>query len=172
MNTFEFRATATNGAGCMTNYVECIPWDNLDSMVANGVTFRVNGKKITKAKLRELYFGKTTAEVIGESAAAVPKSTESTKDQVTVRPDPAPEKPADKPELSGTYVEVYDEHGPICHINAQTASFKEIKCLEDGKVFKNQSAAARYYDIDPAQVSDSIKTGRKRSGYTFGKVIW
>lgn len=46
-----------------------------------------------------------------------------------------------------------------------------IKCIETGQIFSKQSEAARAYNIDPAQVSDSIKTGRKRSGYTFMKVI-
>lgn len=42
-----------------------------------------------------------------------------------------------------------------------------IVCVETGIEYVNQSAAARDLNIDPAQVSDSIKTGRKRSGYTF-----
>ena len=45
-----------------------------------------------------------------------------------------------------------------------------IQCVETGEEFKTQSEAARKYNIDPAQVSDSIKTGRPRSGYTFKKV--
>lgn len=45
-----------------------------------------------------------------------------------------------------------------------------IQCVETGDEFKTQSEAARKYNIDPAQVSDSIKTGRPRSGYTFIKV--
>lgn len=44
-----------------------------------------------------------------------------------------------------------------------------IKCVETNKQYPNQSSAARDLGIDPAQVSDSIKTGRKRSGYTFVK---
>lgn len=45
-----------------------------------------------------------------------------------------------------------------------------IKCLETGETFNKQSEAAKHFKIDPAQVSDSIKTGKKRSGYTFCKV--
>lgn len=45
-----------------------------------------------------------------------------------------------------------------------------IRCLETGETFNKQSEAAKHFKIDPAQVSDSIKTGRKRSGYTFCKV--
>lgn len=44
-----------------------------------------------------------------------------------------------------------------------------ILCVTTGKVYVNQSAAARDLGIDPAQVSDSIKTGKIRSGYLFTK---
>lgn len=48
---------------------------------------------------------------------------------------------------------------------------KQVRCKDTGIVYANQSAAARDLGIDPAQVSDSIKTGRPRSGYTFERVI-
>lgn len=44
-----------------------------------------------------------------------------------------------------------------------------ILCVTTGKTYVNQSAAARDLGIDPAQVSDSIKTGKIRSGYLFKK---
>ena len=46
-----------------------------------------------------------------------------------------------------------------------------IRCVETNKTYNKQSDAARDLGIDPAQVSDSIKTGRKRSGYTFVKEL-
>lgn len=46
-----------------------------------------------------------------------------------------------------------------------------IKCIETSKEYATQADAARDMNIDPAQVSDSIKTGRKRSGYTFVKEV-
>lgn len=45
-----------------------------------------------------------------------------------------------------------------------------ILCVETGDRFKKQSEAAKALGIDPAAVSDSLKTGRKRSGYTFTRV--
>jgi len=45
-----------------------------------------------------------------------------------------------------------------------------IHCIETDQCWDTQSQAAKALHIDPAQVSDSIKTGRKRSGYTFEKV--
>lgn len=46
----------------------------------------------------------------------------------------------------------------------------KIRCVETGELFDKQSHAAKHYGIDPASVSDSIKTGRPRAGYTFEKV--
>lgn len=46
-----------------------------------------------------------------------------------------------------------------------------IRCKDTGESFKTQSEAAKHFNIDPAQVSDSIKTGRPRSGYTFERVL-
>lgn len=47
---------------------------------------------------------------------------------------------------------------------------KQVRCIDTGKVYMNQSQAAKDLNIDPAQVSDSIKTGRPRSGYRFERV--
>lgn len=50
------------------------------------------------------------------------------------------------------------------------ANGTHILCVTTGDRFNTQSEAAKRYSIDPAQVSDSIKTGRPRSGYIFTKV--
>lgn len=52
-------------------------------------------------------------------------------------------------------------------VSANANKLKRVRCIETGELFKNQSSAAKAYQIDPAQVSDSIKLGRPRSGYTF-----
>lgn len=120
----KFSFTSPDGKGCVTEYVECIPWDSLNSMAAAGVKFRVDGKLISKQKLIETYYNKPTP-------SAQPASADNSK--------------------------------------ATSGKFK-IKCIETGQMFDKQSEAARSLGIDPAQVSDSIKTGKKRSGYTFEKV--
>ena len=55
--------------------------------------------------------------------------------------------------------------------NSPTNTSKKVRCIETNVIYESQSAAARALGIDPAQVSDSVKTGRKRSGYTFEKVV-
>ena len=51
-----------------------------------------------------------------------------------------------------------------------TANGSIILCVETGDKFNKQSEAAKALGIDPAAVSDSLKTGRKRAGYTFTRV--
>lgn len=55
--------------------------------------------------------------------------------------------------------------------NSHKVSKCFVLCVDNGVEYPTQSAAARDLGIDPAQVSDSIKTGRPRSGYTFKKVF-
>lgn len=46
-------------------------------------------------------------------------------------------------------------------------SNRMIHCIETDQYFNKQSEAAKTLGIDPAAVSDSLKTRRKRSGFTF-----
>lgn len=63
-------------------------------------------------------------------------------------------------------------NNPATTVTTSTGSkSRSVRCIETGKVYHNQSAAAKDLGIDPAQVSDSIKTGRPRSGYTFERVL-
>lgn len=116
-----------------TDYLSCIPFDQLDSMNNSGYYFKLDGKKVS-------------IKVIKDLAKQLP--------------------PEDGIEVQ-----------PSVTINAETksasvsAKCKGVRCKDTGEVFKNQAEAARHFNIDPAQVSDSIKTGRPRSGYTFEKVI-
>lgn len=54
----------------------------------------------------------------------------------------------------------------------QSAAKKKtvIRCKETGQIWDKQSHAAKELGIDAAQVSDSIKTGKTRSGYTFERI--
>lgn len=46
-------------------------------------------------------------------------------------------------------------------------SNRMVHCIETDQYFTKQSEAAKTLGIDPAAVSDSLKTHRKRSGFTF-----
>ena len=46
-----------------------------------------------------------------------------------------------------------------------------LECIQTGKLYAKQSHAARDLGIDPAYVSDSIKTGKQHKGYSFRKVL-
>lgn len=46
-------------------------------------------------------------------------------------------------------------------------SNRMVHCIETDQYFNKQSEAAKTLKIDPAAVSDSLKTHRRRSGFTF-----
>lgn len=116
-----------------TEYLSCIPFDQLDSMNSSGYYFKLDGKKVSIKVIKDLE-KQLPPEYRIEVKPGVSNNTKS--------------RPA--------------------FVSAET---KGIRCKDTGEVFKNQAEAARHFNIDPAQVSDSIKTGRPRSGYTFEKVI-
>lgn len=62
-------------------------------------------------------------------------------------------------------------HSSLC-CDGEVKRKSKVRCIDTGKLYDTQSEAARDLKIDPAQVSDSIKTGRPRSGYTFEKVTF
>lgn len=45
-----------------------------------------------------------------------------------------------------------------------------ILCEETGQVFESQSAAGRYFNIDPAYISECVRKQILCKGYTFRKV--
>lgn len=51
-----------------------------------------------------------------------------------------------------------------------TKKSARIHCIETNEFFNKQIEAAHKYNLDPAVVSDSIRTGKRRSGYTFERV--
>lgn len=68
-------------------------------------------------------------------------------------------------QVAKQYATSVSESNPV--VTEPVTGTKMVHCVTTGETFKNQSLAAKKYNIDPAQVSDSIKTGRPRSGYVF-----
>ena len=66
--------------------------------------------------------------------------------------------------------QVLSQLGVISGDMTPASKSKRVRCVDTGKIYATQSEAARDLNIDPAQVSDSIKTNRRRSGYLFEKV--
>ena len=146
-----FRVVDRRGLGMSTDYESCIDYQHHDSMADAGYTFYVAGKKVAKNKVRQ-----AVAEALAQGIGH-PKGE-------TVL-NPITNKPVEED------FKVDFELGDTKTDSASATKFsKQVRCKETGVVYANQSAAAKDLGIDPAQVSDSIKTGRPRSGYTFERV--
>lgn len=159
-----------------TNYESCIEFEYLDSMAAAGFKFKVAGQWTPRSKVPaaiEAALSKGVGYRIGKFAPEVDlkaqlKATDPDRKIEIIEPrTPVTSESAvpEAPEVSEAPEPITAEPEP-----AEIQYTKQVRCIDTGKVYPNQSAAARDLHIDPAQVSDSIKTGRPRSGYRFEKV--
>lgn len=126
-----------------TTYKSCIyPMDLMIRMNDNGWRFRIDGKLVPKTN-----FKSSMEQAIAN--AVCEHGTEYNPDG----DEPSEKKPT-----------------PAVHLVQRTRRGGKVRCIDNGKIYNSQSEAAKALKIDPAQVSDSIKTGRPRSGYTFERV--
>lgn len=125
-----------------TQQKSCIyPMDTLTAMNECGWRFRIDGKLVPKTNFRSSM----------EAAIAAAKDEDGT----TYTPEDT--TPSSTPTVKSEPVK-------------RTRRGGKVRCIDTGKIYNSQSEAAKDLKIDPAQVSDSIKTGRPRSGYTFERV--
>lgn len=128
-----------------TDSVQCIyPEDALLSMSRCGYKFELNGKRAT-AKAVSDYVKENMRTYSSVQETSEEKENSANNDAVSVT-----QEEKRKPETS--------------------RKVGRIRCVDTGKVYNKQSEAARDLGIDPAAVSDSLKTGRKRAGYLFERV--
>ena len=127
-----------------TDSVQCIyPEDVLLFMSRCGYKFELNGKRST---------AKAVSDYVKENmySSEIEENSEETEDSANNDVVSVIQEEKKKPETS--------------------KKVGRIRCVDTGKVYNKQSEAARDLGIDPAAVSDSLKTGRKRAGYLFERV--
>lgn len=105
-----------------------------------------------------------SAETVDNSKAVVEDSVMSAPDGKADQIEEAVSVPED---VKG------DTQAPTAVVSSAKPAAKKktvIRCKETGQIWDKQSHAAKELGIDAAQVSDSIKTGKTRSGYTFERI--
>ena len=126
-----------------TTYKSCIySMDLMMHMNENGWRFRIDGKLIPKTNFKSA-MEQAIAKAVCEHGTEY---------------NPDGDEPSEK------------KSTPASHPVQRTRRGGKVRCIDNGKIYNSQSEAAKDLKIDPAQVSDSIKTGRPRSGYTFERV--
>lgn len=174
-----------------TQYETCVyDTDDLTSLHKAGYRFKVDGKFVNLGKVLSTVKESAAnsepieptspvpekAEVVEEVAASNP-STVSVAEEVQV------ENPVEEVETPIPYEDVTEAVEPAMSETPKTLDTPKstatkpsaskkfvIRCKETGQTWEKQSWAAKELGIDAAQVSDSIKTGKTRSGYTFEKI--
>ena len=158
-----------------TDYIQCIySNDTLVSMDRCGYKFELYGKRIRirmlldeLAKLRSLpqpmhnkpyseiaAAAETTLETVSENSSEANNASAS---------DVAHDQHAEHPSAAETQPLKSAEIKP-------EKKLTRILCVDTGKIYSKQSEAAKDLGIDPAAVSDSLKSGKRRAGYIFERV--
>lgn len=127
----------------ITEYAECIPFEDLESMESAGLRFFVDGKRVTRKDLKPLL--KSVVDDMIEEMEIASKSS-SPKD-TTILKEP----------------EAIQLDFPITN--------RTIICVNTGKYYKNQKEASEDMHIDPSCISDCITKGKAYKGYTFKRVV-
>ena len=158
-----------------TDYIQCIySNDTLVSMDRCGYKFELYGKRIRirmlldeLAKLRSLpqpmhnkpyseiaAAAETTLETICENSSEANdvSVSDAADDQCTEHPSAEETQPLKSAEIK------------------PEKKLTRILCVDTGKIYNKQSEAAKDLGIDPAAVSDSLKSGKRRAGYIFERV--
>lgn len=174
-----------------TQYETCVyDTDDLTSLHKAGYRFKVDGKFVNLGKvLSAVKESAANSEPI-EPTSPVPEKAEVV--EKVVASNPSTVRAAEEVQVENSVEEVEtpitDDHvteaveparpetPKISNTPKSTATKSSagkkfvIRCKETGQTWEKQSWAAKELGIDAAQVSDSIKTGKTRSGYTFEKI--
>ena len=147
----KFEVINSNGR-CMqtTNHPECVPYQFLESMANHGYKFRVDGKIVSRVRVKT---------AIEESLGIK---------EIAVTPEVAEKEIATVTETVQQTVASSDEE--TSPIQKKKRVRGKIVCVEDGKEFNSQSDAAEFYNISPMSISNSVKNGKAVKGHTFKKV--
>ena len=173
-----------------TQYETCVyDTDDLTSLHKAGYRFKVDGKFVNLGKVLSTVKESAAnsepieptpsvpekAEVVEEAVAANSNALGDTtevqvENSVEEVEDPIPDK--NVAEEVEPVMDKVQESTTTKPVAAKPSSGKKfvIRCKESGQTWEKQSWAAKELGIDAAQVSDSIKTGKTRSGYTFEKI--
>lgn len=151
----KFQIVNPAGAYVMvTEHSECLyDKETVSEMNSAGYKFRIDGKLVPVSKFKEYLLENSISDTSRtddlDSKQESDKSIEA------------------KNNLKSSFFHSSNSTSKI--ITASTThKFKmKVRCIDTGEIFNKQSEAAKKYGIDPAAVSDSLKTGRKRAGYTF-----
>ena len=173
-----------------TQYETCVyDTDDLTSLHKAGYRFKVDGKFVNLGKVLSVVKESAANSEPIEPTPPVPEKVEAVEEVVASNPtivnnvedvqveNSAEEVETPTPEESD--VEAVEPsvnqvpESPVAKpVTTKPSAGKKfvIRCKETGQTWEKQSWAAKELGIDAAQVSDSIKTGKTRSGYTFEKI--
>ncbi len=140
---------------CMyyTESSSCVPVDKLESMHSAGLLFYLDGKKVSVNTIKSQFKDMQPIKV--------PKYR------------PAPKFHVENSDVSES--EVNSNESGILSVDFTSVDFpitsRTIVCLNNNKVYRNQTEAAKDLKIDPSYISDCICHNKEYKGYKFKKAV-
>lgn len=174
-----------------TQYETCVyDMEDLTSLHKAGYRFKVDGKFVNLGKVLTTVKDSAANSKPVEPTSPVPEKVEVVEEVIDRSPAPVDMEEneikvensvehVETPTIDETVAEAVESsvnkapEPPVTKsITTKPSAGKKfvIRCRETGQTWEKQSWAAKELGIDAAQVSDSIKTGKTRSGYTFEKI--
>ena len=166
-----------------TEFESCVyDLDDLTSMYQAGYRFKVDGKFVSLGKVLPTVKSSSEKQNISNNTAFTKKVDTVTKDVdsgVSKQTEISNVEDANSTNLIDESTDnfateqtdsIQKESQDIKSMTSEPKKKFIIRCKETGQTWNKQIQAAEELGITPAQVSNSIKTGKKRSGYTFERV--
>ena len=169
----EFTVYNREGEGLFyTAYECCIPFEYLDSMASVGLVFYVDGKKLSPSAIRKLFPNPSKISVpkykeapmaIDEIVTEVSSTSETSSNSVNKKLGKPKSFIPEKSKSSTVKFDFKNAGFPI--------TSRCIVCTTTGKIYRNQSEAAKDLGFDPAYVSDCVCHDKEYKGYRFKKAV-
>ena len=166
-----------------TEFESCVyDLDDLTSMYQAGYRFKVDGKFVSLGRVLPTVQASSAKQSISNNTMVTKTTDTVTKDADSVvleQSEISNVETSNSTNLIDESIDnfVTEQTDSIQNESQDTKSVTSaskkkfiIRCKETGQTWDKQIQAAEELGITPAQVSNSIKTGKKRSGYTFERV--
>lgn len=171
----EFTIRNKDGMGMFyTEYECCVPVEYVDSMASAGLTFYLDGKKISASKVKELF---KNAKPVKVPKYADPPEFVDPKETLTESVTKSKESKTNleesktkEPKKTISLVPKKSSEPDLSNLDFPITS-RTIICNNNGKVYRNQTEAGKDLGIDPSYISECITKNKEYKGYSFKKVL-
>lgn len=153
-----------------TDYASCVPLENLDSMNSSGLLFYIDDKKQSLSSVKSFF--KNTEPVKVPKYRQFDAQLDFELDKIgPIEPEGVKlSKPISKKSKTISLIPNKPKNIDLTSVGFPITS-RCIVCLNNSKVYRNQTEAAKDLKIDSSYISDCICHNKEYKGYKFKRAI-